>query len=85
MVGNTIRQLTTSPAPPPPKKKHLQVGGGLFGVHRLILFLKFKFSKSIKSSTFHIFLGFTAYPFPKCPEITQKIAQNRTDKHYRVT
>ena len=50
--------------------------------HRLlILHFKFQFSKSIKSSTFHIFLNLT-YPlrknvsFPKCPKITQKFTQN---------
>ena len=32
---------------------------GLFGVHLLILQIKFQFSKSIKSSTFHIFLNLT--------------------------
>ena len=48
----------------------------------LILHFKFQFSKSIKSSTFHIFLNLT-YPlrqnisFPKCPKITQKFTQNR--------
>ena len=47
-----------------------------------LLILHFKFTKSIKSSTFHIFLNLT-YPlrknisFPKCPKITQKFTQNR--------
>ena len=34
--------------------KHYQVGSGLFGIRLLLLHLKFQFSKSIKSSTFHI-------------------------------
>ena len=38
--------------------------GGLFGVYLLILHFKFQFSKSIKSSTFHIFLNLT-YPLRK--------------------
>ena len=52
------------------------------GIRLLILHFKFQFSKSIKSSTFHIFLNLT-YPlrknisFPKHPKITQKFTQNR--------
>ena len=45
-------------------KREPQVGSGLFGVRLLILHFKFQFSKSIKSSTFHIFLNFT-YPLKK--------------------
>ena len=45
-------------------KREPQVGRGLFGVHLLILQFKFQFSKSIKSSTFHIFLNLT-YPLRK--------------------
>ena len=54
----------------------------VFGIRLLILPFKFQFSKSIKSSTFHIFLNLT-YPlrknisFQKCPKITQKFTQNR--------
>ena len=65
-----------------PRSREPQVGRGLFGIRLLILHFKFQFSKSIKSSTFHIFLNLT-YPlrknisFPKCPKITQKLAQNR--------
>ena len=65
-----------------PLKKELQVGRGLFGVRLLILPLKFQFSKSIKSSTFHIFPNLI-YPlrknisFTKCPKITQKFTQTR--------
>ena len=49
------------PPPPAPKKKKKQerepqVGRGLFGISLLILLFKFQFSKSIKSSIFHIFL-----------------------------
>ena len=63
-------------------KKESQVGSGLFGIRLLFLHLKFQFTKSNKSSTFHISLNLT-YPlrknisFQKCPEITQKFTQNR--------
>ena len=48
----------------------------------LILHIKFQFSKSIKSSTFRIFLNLICplrknISFPKCPKITQKFTQNR--------
>ena len=61
-VGNTTRQSTP--------KREQQVGMGLFGVHLLIHHFKFQFSKSIKSSTFYIFLNLTyplrkKYTFPK--------------------
>ena len=65
-----------------PLQKELQVGRGLFGIRLLILHFRFQFSKSIKSSTFHIFLNLT-YPFrknisfSKHPKITQKFTQNR--------
>ena len=65
-----------------PLNKEPQVCRGLFGVRLLILHFKFQFSKSIKSSTFHIFLNLT-YPLrenisiPKYPKITQKFTQNR--------
>ena len=65
-----------------PLQKEPQVGRGLFGIRLLIFHFKFQFSKSIKSSTFHIFLNLT-YPlrtnisFPKHPKITQKFTQNR--------
>ena len=61
-------------------KREPQVGRGLFSIRLLILHFKFQFTKSIKSSTFHISLNLT-YPlrknisFPKCPKITQKFAQ----------
>ena len=64
-----------------PLKKEPQVCRGLFGVRLLILHFKFQFSKSIKSSTFHIFLNLT-YPlrknisFTKCPKITRTFTQN---------
>ena len=64
-----------------PLQKESQVGRGLFGIRLLILHFKFQFSKSIKSSTFHIFLNLT-YPlrknlsFPKHLKITQKFTQN---------
>ena len=45
-------------------KREPQVGSGLFGVRLLILHFKFQFSKSIKSSTFYIFLNLI-YPLKK--------------------
>ena len=65
-----------------PLQKEPQVRSGLFGIRLLILHFKFQFSKSIKSSTFYIFLNLT-YPlrknisFPKHPKITPKFTQNR--------
>ena len=65
-----------------PLQKESQVGRGLFGTRLLILHFKFQFSKSIKSSTFHIFLNLI-YPlrkkisFTECPKIIQKFTQNR--------
>ena len=70
-----------------PLKKERQVGRGLFGVRLLILHFKFQFSKSIKSSTFPIFLNLT-YPlrknisFPKCPKITAPKIYTKTAKHW---
>ena len=40
-------------------KREPQVGRGLFGICLLILHVKFQFTKSIKSSTFHIFFNLT--------------------------
>ena len=63
-------------------KRESQVGSGLFGIRLLILHFKFQFTKSIKSSTFHISLDLT-YPlrknisFQRYPKITQKFSQNR--------
>ena len=62
--------------------KHYQVGRGLFGIRLPIPNFKFQFSKSIKPSTFRIFLNLTYLlrkniSFPKCPRITQKCTQNR--------
>ena len=65
-----------------PPEESPRLVGVLFGIRILILHFKFQFSKSIKSSAFHIFLGLT-YPlrtisfsqnFQKLP---QKITQNR--------
>ena len=58
-------------------KREPQVGSGLFGIRLLILHFKFQFTKSIKSSTFHISLNLT-YPlkknlFPKMPKNRPKI------------
>ena len=61
-----------------PLQKEPQVGRGLFGIRLLILHFKFQFSKSIESSTFHIFLNLTyplrkKYLFPKSPKNHPKI------------
>ena len=61
-----------------PRKRESQVARGLFGIRLLILHFKFQFSKSIKSSTFHIFLNLTyplrkKYLFPKMPKNHPKI------------
>ena len=59
-------------------KREPQDGSGLFGIPLVILHFKFQFSKSIKSSTFHIFLNLT-HPlrkqslFPKMPKNHPKI------------
>ena len=60
-----------------PYKREPQVGS-LFGIRLLILHFKFQFSKSIKSSTFHIFLNLTyplrkKYLFPKMSKNHPKI------------
>ena len=65
-----------------PRKREPQIARGLFGIRLLILHFKFQFSKSIKSSTFHIFLNLTCplrknISFPKRPKIPQKFTQNR--------
>ena len=59
-----------------PLEKEPQVCRGLFGVRLLILHLKFQFSKSIKSSTFHIFLNLT-YPLSKKNHI-HKMSKNHS-------
>ena len=68
-----------------PLEKEPQVHRGLFGVRLLILHFKFQFSKSVKSSIFHIFHNGT-YPykkkisFKKCPKITQNL--HKTARHW---
>ena len=64
-------------------KREPQIGSGLFGIRLLIPHFKFQFSKSIKSSTFHIFLNLT-YPsreknisFQKFPKLTPNFTQSR--------
>ena len=59
-------------------RREPQVGRGLFGVHLIILHFKFQFSRSIKSSTFHIFLHLSRplrkkYLFPKMLKNQPKI------------
>ena len=56
-----------------PLEEEPQVRRGLFGVRLLLLHFKFQFSKSIKSSTFHIFLDLT-YPLKK--NLIQKMSKN---------
>ena len=51
-------------------KSEPQVGRGLFGIRLLIPLVKFQFSKSIKSSTFQIFLNLI-YPLRKKISISQ--------------
>ena len=53
-----------------PHKREPQVARGLFGIRLLIVHFKFQFSKSIKSSTFHIFLNLT-YPLRKKISLSQ--------------
>ena len=75
-VGSTTRQL---PPPPPPKKKRAPGWQGtVWCPSTIILHFKFQFSKSMKSSTFHIFLNLTyplgkKYLFPKMPKNHPKI------------
>ena len=61
-------------------KREPQVGSGLFGIRLLILHFKFHFSKSMKSSTLHIFHNLTyplrkKYLFPKVPKNLHKTAK----------
>ena len=56
-----------------PLEKEPQDRRGLFGVRLLILRFKFQFSKTIKSSTFHMFLNLT-YPLRK--NVIQKMSKN---------
>ena len=64
-------------------QKRAPVGRGLFGVHLLIIHVKFQFSKTIKSSAFHNFLNLT-YPSRKksLSQNAQKSPKNihKTDK-----
>ena len=57
-----------------------QVGGGLFGVHLLIIHFKFQFAKSIKSSSFHIFLNLT-YPLRKKKYVSQNAQKSSKNLH----
>ena len=59
-------------------KRETQVSSGLFGVRLLILHFKVQFTKSVKSSTFHIspnliYLLGKKYLFPKMPKNYPKI------------
>ena len=67
-------------------KREPQAGNGLFGIRLLILHFKFQFYKSIKSSTFHIFLSLT-YPLRKKISLSknaQKITQTFTQSRLTV-
>ena len=64
-----------------PLEKEPQVRRGLFGVRLSFLHFKFQFSKSIKSSTFHIFFNLT-YPFRK--NLMQKMSQNHPKIHTKT-
>ena len=87
LVGNTTRQLTY------PKKSPRLVGESLVSIHDLlILGFKFQFSKSIKSSTLHIFLGSISAAL-SCPQFKvnqfkkrslSQNAQKFTQNHQRV-
>ena len=70
---------TVHPIPPlhPPQKKEARAGGGLFGDHLLILHFKFRLSKSIKSSTVHIYPVRKNLSFPKGRKNHPKLTQNR--------
>ena len=56
-------------------KREPQVGSGLFGIHLLTLHFKFQFSKSIKSSTFHISLNLT-YPLREKISLSKLMPKN---------
>ena len=47
-----------------PRNREPLVARGLFGIRLLILHFKFQFSKSIKSSTFHILIPLLEYACP---------------------
>ena len=69
-----------------PKRKPQVLGSRLFGIRLLILHFNFQFSKSIKSSTFHIFLSLT-YPLRKKISLSknaQKITQTFTQSRLTV-
>ena len=66
-----------------PLKKERQVGRELFGVRLLILNLKFQFSKSIKSSTFHISLNLT-YPLRKNISFPNEMPKKKKKKKYKT-
>ena len=63
-----------------PRKREPQVAMGLFGIRLLILHFKFQFSKSIKSSTFHIFLTLT-YPLRKISALSQNAQKSPKNLH----
>ena len=58
-----------------PRKREPQVG-----IRLLILHFKFQFSKSIKSSTFHVFLNLT-YPLKKKISLSQNSKKSPKNLH----
>ena len=68
-----------------PPKESPRLVGGLFGIRLLLLHFKFQFSKSIKSSAFHIFLSLhVTYPLRK-KYLFPKISKNDPKKLHRQT
>ena len=57
------------------RERETQVGRGLFSVHLVILHFKCQFSKSVKSSTFHIFFNLT-YPVRETYPVRKSLSQN---------
>ena len=60
-----------------------QAGRGPFGIRLLILHFKFKFSKSIKSLTYHIFFNLT-YPLRKKKSLFRKNAQKSLKNLHQI-
>ena len=63
-----------------PLEKEPQVCRGLFGFRLLILHFKIQFFKSIKPSTFHIFLDLT-YPLRKKKSRSQNVQKSSKNLH----
>ena len=61
-------------------KREPQVGSRLFGIRLLILRFKFQFTKSIKSSTFHISLNLT-FPLRKRISLSKNAQKSPKNLH----